>query len=169
MNQYQCVFLSEVPSVIPEMVKAGHSLWGDLSPDFTPDVRERFYREVSCNAKSGVQVLVVLDEENNFAGFALINTFDVPGREDIPSWLSEIYIAPKYRSLGLGSWLLSQAEAEALAMGYETLYLFCESAHNFFEGAHWRHLEDTSYNGTPGTIMVKDIAEQAQKAVSQTN
>lgn len=166
MNNYRCIYLTESWHLVPAMARAAHEVWGDYLPDQDAQTRERFYNAIAAGARSGAEALVALDENGSFAGMAVIYPEDMPGREDLQGWLYQLYVGQKHRGLGLGTWLLSQAEAEALALGYAQLHLFTESVQGFYEGAGWQKLTDASYNGKPGTIMRKDIKAQAEQAVA---
>lgn len=164
MNQYRFFYLTEVPHLSAEMAKVAQAVWGGYLPDTDEADRERFYNKIAAGVVPGSQVLVALDEADQFAGMAVIYPEGVPNRKDLRGWLYQLYIKPKHRNLGLGSWLLSKAEVDALTLGYDLLHLFTESSHDFYEGISWQKLEDSSYNGRPGTIMIKDLRAQAEKA-----
>lgn len=168
MNQFECHRLPHMPHMIEPMAKAVL----DMRPrhgaeDTTLEDLRRFYRGVLAGEQGTSQTVIATDEQDKFAAMATITPEGMDNPPELKGWLFELYVLPKYRCLGLGTWLLAQAEAEALAMGYQTLHLFSEDSQPFFEGAGWDKLKDSHLKGRPGTVMVKDIAKQARLAVNQ--
>jgi N-acetylglutamate synthase-like GNAT family acetyltransferase len=67
-------------------------------------------------------------------------------------------VAPEYRRQGVGSALSRRATEEARGLGIPTLYLFTFDKQGFYARLGWATLEEVSYAGRPGSIMLRQLA-----------
>jgi len=79
-----------------------------------------------------------------------------------------VLVSPEYRRQGIGSALCSRATEEARRLGVSDLYLFTFNKQGLYTRLGWSLLEEASYAGLAGTIMVRRVAaEPAATAVER--
>ncbi len=156
MQQFTCHHLVDKPELLDKVAEAAQEEWGHINPDVgLAERKEYIQRHMQY---SGVeQMLVAVDDNNDFAGMAGLTSHDMRNRKDLFGWLTILYVLPKYRGLGLGTWLTMQVEAQAIGEGLETIYLYTHDAQDFYSSIGWEKQEDSSYFGYPVTIMCKRL------------
>ena len=68
-------------------------------------------------------------------------------------------VSPGHRRLGIGSALCVRATEEARLLGVSKLYLYTFDQQRLYTRLGWSALEDASYAGRMGTIMVQRFAD----------
>lgn len=157
MHQFTCHLLAEKPHFVGEMAEAAYEVWPHAEPSWALEDWQTHYQEFS--GQQGIEkMLVAADSKGDFAGMASLTAYDMDTRKDLFGWLANVYIKPQHRGLGLGTWLVAQIEAQAVAEGLAELHLYTADAAEFYTSIGWEILEDTTYKGMPMTIMRKNLA-----------
>jgi GNAT superfamily N-acetyltransferase len=98
-------------------------------------------------------------DDRNPVGSATLVEHDIPDRSDLASlrpWLAGVYVIPAARGRGVGSELVTHAEARAASFGVKRLYLYTREAAAFYVRLGWRVLRHDHFAG-PITIMARDL------------
>jgi len=157
MHQFTCHPFAEKPHFAEEMAKVAQTLWGDVAPNWGLDDWKADFAGLVTKSRIE-QTFVAADAKGDFAGMAGLTSYDMHTRKDLFGWLASVYIKPQHRGLGLGTWLVAQVEAQAVAEGLKLLHLYTPDAAEFYARIGWQVLEETTYKGKPVTIMRKDFA-----------
>jgi N-acetylglutamate synthase-like GNAT family acetyltransferase len=75
-------------------------------------------------------------------------------------FLCIIYVVPEKRNCGVGSELVKEAENRARTIGYNLLYLFTPNKAAWYSKLGWETIELSCLNGTPITIMHKQLVTE---------
>lgn len=152
MQQFTCHHLVDKPELLDKAVEVSQETWGHLNLDMGED----YFREHMQH--SGIkQMLVAVDDNDDFAGIVGLTSYDMDNHKDLFGWITVLYVMPKYRGLGLGTWLTLQIEAQAIGEGLKTIYLYTHDAQDFYSAIDWKKHEDSSCEGYPVTIMRKEL------------
>jgi ribosomal protein S18 acetylase RimI-like enzyme len=117
------------PADIDILVEFSRRL-NEEDPDFTggfhfDETAVRAALEQLVTAPALGQVWLICDQEKP-VGYAVLTygfSLESHGRDAL---IDEIYVAPDYRSRGIGRWIVQQMEAEARALGAARIYLEVE-------------------------------------------
>ena len=86
----------------------------------------------------------------------------LPGWPALNPWLASLYVAPSARRRGIGAALVQAACRAAEGLACPRLYLFTESAQDYFERAGFRAHASAVTQGHPVTVMVRAMDARAQ-------
>jgi len=96
-------------------------------------------------------------EGSELLGSVTLVEHDMKSHLDISPWLAGLYVRPEQRGLGIGSALTDHALETAAQMGVDRLYLYTDSARDFYLKLGWRSIAQDVYEGQTVTIMSLDI------------
>ncbi len=164
MHQFTCHSFADKPEFVDQMAEAAQDTWGHLRPGWEHADRVKYYQD-RCKKEGVEQMLVAADAKGEFAGMAGLTAHDIDTRKDLFGWVADVYVKPQHRGLGLGTWLVAQVEAQAVAEGLTELYLYTPDAAEFYERFGWVEVEQTTHKGEQITIMRKDLAAVMQMGV----
>jgi GNAT superfamily N-acetyltransferase len=87
-----------------------------------------------------------------------LHKYDIDAMRDRSPWVCGMVVAPGYRSLGIGRRLLGALEVFAAREGVERLWVFTETARQFYERCGWKRYAEAIQAGERGTVLTKRIA-----------
>jgi predicted N-acetyltransferase YhbS len=76
-------------------------------------------------------------------------------RPDLKPWLGSLVVDQGYQKQGIGRTLMDMTKQKAVALGFETLYLFAfdPTIPNYYEKLGWRKISTNEFKGHPVTVM----------------
>lgn len=76
-------------------------------------------------------------------------------RPDLKPWLGSLVVDQGYQKQGIGKTLMDMTKQKAVALGFETLYLFAfdPTIPNYYERLGWRKISMDEFKGHPVTVM----------------
>jgi GNAT superfamily N-acetyltransferase len=101
-------------------------------------------------------VLLIDDEP---VGMASLAAHDLDPRPDLTPWLAGVFVAPHARSRGYAVRLVAAVEAEAVARGIPTLWLYTRKAEALYARIGWRTVETFSFRDKVYALMRRDLTD----------
>ena len=92
-------------------------------------------------------------------GMASLAAHDLDTRPDLTPWLAGVFVAPHARGRGHAVRLVAAVEAEAVARGIPTLWLYTRSAEGLYARIGWRTVEMVSYREKVYALMQRDLSD----------
>ncbi|MBA8877602.1 GNAT family N-acetyltransferase [Phyllobacterium myrsinacearum] len=106
-----------------------------------PDSRQKAFVALHAGIPSGLVLLIDNDLESH--------THLVP-------WLASLYVAPPFRSKGIGKQLISAAENAARELGHPELYLYTDKP-DYYHAVGWQDREELSGENAGMTILNRSL------------
>lgn len=147
------------PDCIPEIAAWLHQEWGHLAPGTT--LADRVQRLTERCANDDLPVtFVAIDGDDGIGDADVVGTVslvphDLKIRMALTPWIASVFVKPGARGRGIGSQLISFAEAEAYQRGIATLYLFTPNKQRMYARLGWSAIEEVEYRGEHVTVMTK--------------
>lgn len=102
----------------------------------------QFYESLVKHCKDDdLPVMYVSFIDDRPAGTVALLRADLFSRQDLTPWLADLYVAPEFRSIGIGSALQDLAIDKARELGYKTLYLYTPLT-GYYEKKGWEYTGD---------------------------
>jgi len=148
--------LANHPELVCQVVEIAWSEWGHA---LTDEEHQRWLREAEddCRSNSSFSAGFVAVSGDVLVGTAQLHEFDIDEMRDRSPWVCGMVVKPDYRSLGIGRLLLGALESFAARKGVERLWVFTESASEFYERCGWSPYAEAIHDGEPGTVLTKQI------------
>jgi predicted N-acetyltransferase YhbS len=151
--------LSDRPDLVRTVSGWIFGEWGHLTPGSSLEkVETRF--QTHMNRKS-IPLTLIAFEGQTPVGTASLVMYDIRTREDLSPWLAGVYVLPEYRTGGIGTRLVQEAEAKAMLLHIRRLYLFTPDREGFYARLGWQRIEMMGYRGQQVVIMSKDFPLQS--------
>lgn len=129
--------------------------WGSLHPRTTFDEWRGETRE-DCGAR-GVPSVFVAMVDGKPVGTASLTASDMSIRPAMGPWLASVFVVPDWRGFGIASALVARVEAEARAIGVQSLHLYTPDQMALYARLGWVCSESLVYRGEPVTLMHRDL------------
>ncbi len=152
-------YLAHHRALIPEIAALSYQQWGALFAAAGIDQAglEALLAERAVTDRLPI-TLVALDEEG-WIGTGSIKMSEPGTKPGLSPWLAGILVKPAYRGTGAGAAIVRALEAQAAALGVDTLYLSVGAVQGFYEKLGWTALERLdSYGVKDVTLMQKRLA-----------
>jgi predicted N-acetyltransferase YhbS len=134
--------------------------WAHLYPDWDED---RALRELLAEPGVGrLPLTLIARDENSLLGSVSLIFDDLPGWPALNPWLASLYVAPGERRRGIGAALVQAACRVTDDLACARLYLFTESAQDYFQRLGFRIHASAVTQGHPVTVMVRATDALAQ-------
>lgn len=88
-------------------------------------------------------------------GFGALKRDVVPGFEHAAPWLGAGYVIPAMRRKGIGIGLVHALEAQAMHLGYSTLYCATSTAQSLMLRAGWSRTGTSCLGGKPVSVYLR--------------
>jgi len=113
-------------------------LWG-----FWGNARNyEFYRSlVAHGSPEDIPLIYVAFLDGTPAGSVALLRADLFSRQDLFPWMADLYVAPEYRSRGIGSALQDYILEKAVERGYREVYLYTPLT-GYYEKKGWEYTGD---------------------------
>jgi len=159
--QVDVQYLADCREVVPTLASWIHDEWSYLYPEMTlQDVVGFLLERVN---KEGLPLTLVAFESGEPVGTVSLKMFDMETRNDLPHWLTSLYVVEPWRRRRIGSKLVEIAEKKAAHLGLHKLFLFTTDAALpglFYSKLGWIMKEKTLYHSCPVIIMEKDLCRK---------
>ncbi|MEK7486152.1 MAG: GNAT family N-acetyltransferase, partial [Planctomycetota bacterium] len=127
-------YLADHPEWITPLAQWHFQEWGkQLSPWTFEEARA----ELHSHQKKTIPTTFIALNENSLLGSASLLIEDVPEWKTLSPWLASVFVAPEYRSQGIGKKLVQQIEAEAKDLKVKELYLFTFDHEKYYLKMAW--------------------------------
>jgi GNAT superfamily N-acetyltransferase len=141
--------------LVPTIAKWHWDEWGDADPDGSLHSWKQGLAQ-HANQDRIPTTYVALQEGQPLGSVTLVE-HDMSIHLDLTPWLAGVYVTPEHRGRGVGTALVSHAMREAAKMGVCRLYLYTESARDFYRKLGWEEIDTDFYEGKPVSIMAIDL------------
>jgi predicted N-acetyltransferase YhbS len=149
-------FLDEHIDAIPTLAQWHHAQWFALTPHLS--LADRIAEFTARAQRGSIPTGFVALIDNRVVGMACLVECDIDSHCHLTPWLATVLVSPEHRRQGVGSALCVRAADEARRLGMPSLYLFTFDKQSLYTRLDWSALEDATYAGRPGTIMVRRLA-----------
>jgi GNAT superfamily N-acetyltransferase len=147
--------LADRPSVAATIAEWHWPDWISASIDGT--LQGLGTRLASWTTADGVPCILVAYQDDDPIGSVALVSHDMdephPSFAGLTPWLSGLFVVPHARRQGAGSALVAACEGLAKSLGYDDLYLYTETAENFYAQLGWLTIAHTDYDGEEVAIM----------------
>jgi predicted N-acetyltransferase YhbS len=103
------------------------------------------------------QVALVARLHGALAGTCLLVRSEVEPCHPISPWLAGLYVALEHRSQGVGRVLVRAIEDQARQRGNRRLYLYTDTAINYYERLGWSTIDQTDWKGFSTALMAREL------------
>jgi GNAT superfamily N-acetyltransferase len=146
----QILNINDEPQHIPTLGNWHHKQWSYLNPDGSVEKRIEKMNAYLC---TNLIPSTFIAKDTLLMGSAAIVAQDMDSRPDLTPWLASVFVAPEYRSNGIGSNLVRHVMQKAKEAGIKMLYLFTPDRETFYQKLGWHVLSKEDYRGYSVTIM----------------
>jgi GNAT superfamily N-acetyltransferase len=148
----EIAFLADYPQYLPTVSGWVYQFWGRRHPGNTLEgTTARFKGFMQRQAIP--LTLIALAQDRRPLGTASLFVQDMAIRPQLTPWLASVYTAPEYRQQGVGSQLVTGAEAVAWQLGVACLYLYTPDQEHFYTRLGWQVLERLEYRQEQVVVM----------------
>jgi GNAT superfamily N-acetyltransferase len=149
-------YLDEHIDAIPMLARWHHAEWLTVTPHLS--VADRIAGFTARARRGSIPTGFVSLLDNVVVGMACLVECDIPSHCHLRPWLATVLVSPEHRRRGIGSALCGRAIEEARQLGVSNLHLFTFDRQSLYARLGWSVLEEATYAGLAGTIMVRLIA-----------
>ena len=151
----QILPLKQRPNLATQLAGLHAAEWGHLYTDWTEDAAlQEFLHEPPFNRLPATLVAV---EGRVLLGSVSVIYDDLPGWPHLNPWLASLYVVEPERGKGIGSVLLSAAEALLRSHKVPRAYVFTEQQAAYFQRFGWVKYADSKANGHDVVILIKEL------------
>ncbi|MDP3508922.1 MAG: GNAT family N-acetyltransferase [Candidatus Melainabacteria bacterium] len=151
--RFKIVYLADHGDFVSTCASWAFDTWGRYNPSYSLEKRIVSFTE-HCRRDQIPLTVLALDERDKAIGMASLRANDGI-RDDLTPWLGSVYVAPAYRSKGLGQALVEHIQSIASNLRYEKIYLLTyeESLPNWYQTFGWQEIGKDSSHGNAVTVM----------------
>jgi predicted N-acetyltransferase YhbS len=151
----QIVPLKQRPNLAAQLAGLHAREWGHLYADWTEDAAlNEFLQEPSFDRLPATLVAV---EGHVLLGSVSVIYDDLPGWEYLNPWVASLYVVGHERGKGIGTVLLSAAEALLRTHSVPRAHVFTEHHATYFRRFGWSTYAKSTANGHDVVILVKEL------------
>jgi GNAT superfamily N-acetyltransferase len=114
--------------------------------------------QTSVDAGRSLPRTFVLMIDGEPVGTASLAENDLDTRPDLNPWLAGVFVVENARGRGLAAHLVHAVEAEAVAQGYRTLWLYTRTAEHVYARLGWRTTDYVERKERQYALMRRDLA-----------
>jgi predicted N-acetyltransferase YhbS len=103
------------------------------------------------------QVALVAKLDGALAGTCLLVRSELQPCHPVSPWLAGLYVALEHRRQGVGSALVRAIEDQARQRGSRRLYLYTDSAIEYYKRLGWSTIDQTDWKGFPTALMAREL------------
>ncbi len=182
---YRLATLAEVPQCLAEVARWQHEQWQvnrapaqlDLfaRSESEQDHQQLAERTAQLRQHLGASLIPItfviltqskLTQGKPVASVSLVHYKQSGSAKGGVPWLTNMYVVPEHRGLGLAQALLRRAEDYALAISQTRLYLHALGAEGFYLQRGWLRLKTQVVDGKKLRVLVRHLAFSAPPSSS---
>jgi predicted N-acetyltransferase YhbS len=103
------------------------------------------------------QVALVAKLDGVLAGTCLLARSELEPCHPVSPWLAGLYVNMEHRRQGVGRVLVKAIEDQARQRGSRRLYLYTDSAINYYARLGWSTIGQIDWKGFPTALMVREL------------
>jgi GNAT superfamily N-acetyltransferase len=150
-------FLADRADAIPTVATWYYETWGNLPGNSVQKTIERIHTKLN-RGKPPCHILAISD--NHVVGVAQFKRHEMLIYPEKEFWLGGLFVAPEWRSRGVGAALTNEVTIIAQAFGAKQLYLQTEALDGgLYAQLGWKLIEITTATSVPVAVMMKQLAE----------
>src|SRR5579884_26763 len=149
--------LSSHPHLATQVVEIAWNEWG---AGLSEEEHQRWLRLAEEDARLHDlyhAAFVALDDSYS-VGVVQLHQFDIVEMADRSPWVCGMIVRPEYRGRGIGRRLLSALEDFAAAEGAEAIWVWTDTASDFYAACGWTRYGDVVAAGEPGTVFSRRVS-----------
>jgi predicted N-acetyltransferase YhbS len=131
--------------------------WKPFAEVLEKDVEEELKSLEALTSDQTEQVALVAKLNGVLAGTCLLVRSELEPCHPVSPWLVGLYVTPEHRRQGVGRVLVKTIEDQARQRGGRRLYLYTDSAINYYERLGWGTIDQTDWKGFPTALMVREL------------
>ena len=144
-------YLADCPELVPILASWFYTEWQTLSVEqIERHLRERLNRD-------RLPLVFVGFRDGQPVASASLKIQEMDIRPEYLHWLGSVYVRPKARNQGIGSYLVEHAAGEAQRLGIEDLYLYTTNHEGLYSRLGWNAIDRHVYHGHPVVIMKRAL------------
>jgi GNAT superfamily N-acetyltransferase len=151
--------LADCPEVAPTIAAWHWPEWAGGSPDGTLAGLQRLF--ASWIHRDGLPCIFVAFQADSPIGSVALVPHDMEAPESrlasLTPWLSGLYVIPDARREGAGSSLVVACEHRAASLGYSDLFLYTQTAEDFYLRRGWVTIANTDYEAEAIVVMQRSF------------
>ena len=157
--EYQIIPLADNPAHAPGVAERTYQLWGHLIYEDTGMSASEFAEVIRSRAvRHHVPLTLIALAGDDLIGTVSLKEHEATTDEKLSPWIGGLLVDETWRGKGLGTALLAEAEATAVALGYSSLYLSCEAdVEHFYQHLGWTLMRRTLSCGDEVALMKKRL------------
>jgi predicted N-acetyltransferase YhbS len=151
----QILPLKQRPDLAAQLAGLHAAEWGHLYTDWTADAAlQELLNEPPFNRLPATLVAV---KDRVLLGSVSVIYDDLPGWPHLNPWVASLYVVEPERGKGIGSVLLSAAEALLRNHSIPRAHVFTEHHATYFQRFGWLRYADSKANGHDVVILIKEL------------
>jgi predicted N-acetyltransferase YhbS len=150
------------PHHIPEVAGWLLAEWGHLTPGSS--IEKSIQRLTERCQTDELPITFVAIEGDDVVGTVSLVPHDLKTRMDLTPWIASVFVKPESRGRGIGSQLVSFAEAEGQRRDISAMYLFTPNKQQMYARLGWNTVEEVEYRGEHVTVMKKTFPLELNSA-----
>jgi len=154
---YRIEPLSRHSNLLKTIASWHWSEWGNADPDASLQNWVNGLRARSNPAGVPSTYVAVSEQDGSPIGSVCLVVEDMDTHPELSPWLANLFVAPSFRGLGIGTALTRHAMAKASETGVETLHLYTSTATSLYEGLGWRLLFREHREGEWSDVMAYTV------------
>ena len=103
------------------------------------------------------QATLVAKLDGVLAGTCLLVHSEIKPCHPVSPWLAGLFVAPEHRRQGIGKVLVKSIEDQARQRGNRRLYLYTDSAAQYYERLGWTDVDQVDWRGFSTTLMAREL------------
>lgn len=129
--------LENRPELVPVCARWNFHEWGQEAGRTMQETVDAFMAFLAPDSR---QKAFVALHAGIPSGLVLLIDNDLESHAHLAPWLASLYVAPPFRSKGIGKQLIAAAENAARNQGHPELYLYTDKP-DYYRAAGWEHHE----------------------------
>lgn len=157
-HDVRIAYLSQHPEAIATLAQWHFAEWREVLPEWT---LERTVSDLASHTgQRMIPTTVLALAGDEVVGSTSLLIHDVPGTEAWSPWLASVFVAPAWRSKGIGRLLVERAVADATAEGVAVLHLWTTDAEQWYLDQGWQVVERRPHGSRTASIMDLDLRRE---------
>ena len=111
-------------------------------------------------SKNG-NIRLLYDDQKELLGFYCFSDFAIDDYQQVPIWLTYLYVKPDYRQQDLGSLLFNEALTQARSFNIPQLFILTDKQTQYYQKLGCQNVDICHFHGRLLHIMCSSLREQS--------